>query len=132
MKILENLIEFSDWKILEAINASPLPDSKKSIKVDLDDAVKGEIMSGKKIKDDKVKIIQDLAIKNGKIKKEDLDKKTILYKSDKNDKGEEELILTVSKKVKGDEKGVMSFEELKELISNSNLKGKIKIIDKKT
>ena len=131
MRILENIIGFSEWKLLESLNASPIPNADNSLKVGLDSNTKSELISNNKIKDDKIKTIQDLAIQKGKIKRDELDKKTILYGTEKNDKGEEELIITVSKRVKDDDKGVMNIEDFKKLLEKPELKGKVKTVEKK-
>jgi len=124
MKILENLIYFDNWKILESVKAEPLED--KSLKVQLDSNTKTELMDGEKVKDQKAQAVKDLAVRLGKIKKEDLDKATLIYKRVKNDKGEEELIVSVTPRMKKDEIGVISFEDLKKEIEKAPEKIELK------
>jgi hypothetical protein len=124
MKILENLIYFDNWKILESVKAEPLED--KSLKIQLDSNTKTELMDGEKVKDQKAQAVKDLAVRLGKIKKEDLDKATLIYKRVKNDKGEEELIVSVTPRMKKDEIGVISFENLKKEIEKAPEKIELK------
>jgi hypothetical protein len=124
MKILENLIYFDNWKILESVKAEPLED--KSLKIQLDSNTKTELMDGEKVKDQKAQAVKDLAVRLGKIKKEDLDKATLIYKREKNDKGEEELIVSVTPRMKKDEIGVISFEDLKKEIEKAPEKIELK------
>lgn len=124
MKILENLIYFDNWKILETVKAEPLED--KSLKIQLDSNTKTELMDGEKVKDQKAQAVKDLAVRLGKIKKEDLDKATLIYKREKNDKGEEELIVSVTPRMKKDEIGVISFEDLKKEIEKAPEKIELK------
>jgi len=124
MKILENLIYFDNWKILESVKAEPLED--KSLKIQLDSNIKTELMDGEKVKDQKAQAVKDLAVRLGKIKKEDLDKATLIYKRVKNDKGEEELIVSVTPRMKKDEIGVISFEDLKKEIEKAPEKIELK------
>ena len=55
MKILENLIYFDNWKILESVKAEPLED--KSLKIQLDSNIKTELMDGEKVKDQKAQAV---------------------------------------------------------------------------
>jgi len=124
MKILENLIYFDNWKILESVKAEPLED--KSLKIQLDSNTNTELMDGEKVKDQKAQAVKDLAVRLGKIKKEDLDKATLIYKRVKNDKGEEELIVSVTPRMKKDEIGVISFDDLKKEIEKAPEKIELK------
>jgi len=83
-------------------------------------------MDGEKVKDQKAQAVKDLAVRLGKIKKEDLDKATLIYKRVKNDKGEEELIVSVTPRMKKDEIGVISFEDLKKEIEKAPEKIELK------